>query len=380
MAAHGWSSGRPLNFQIRESSGNFDFYQFVRLLEMESKRTGAEYRFKSDLNQAFPTFEIKSLRREAPNTAHTDGPDRFVAETSNYCIAGYSGPLPESYQNWVREKNDRGEMVIADFLNIFNDRINYLRFDARSSSIQALDNSDPASNILSRDIAGVMGMVSGGLFERLTEYVQPADTDFSAANARMQRQARQAKRSLMALAGLISSRRIGAHIIGRILRTCFRVPVKVRDLVGGWKNLASDQVCNLGVKASRLGELCLLGTSAWDMNRSIRVSIGPLPFTAFVGFLPAIEFRRKTLVSRTYALFREFSRFITNRSVDVEVELLVEQETIEPVRIFTPDRQAETVFRLGLSTWLGRPTQTGVCRYRIGAFGGDAPEVMETGL
>lgn len=345
MATDGWRSGRPLNHQVRESSGSFDFFQLIQLLQLEieetesltrkkdASREATEFRFSADLGAGFPASDIRSVQPLSKRLGQQRNPNRLLAKTSNYCVASYSGPLPEAFSSWIISQKQLGNYAAADFLDIFNHRINLLRYEVGAASKNSLDRRHPTENLLAPAIASVMGMASSGLFEQL-----PLN-----------------KRSLLALAGLMANHRLGAHIVQRVLTALFRVPLQVRDLVGAWKDIASDQLCRLGTQASHLGELCILGSQTWDMHARIRTRVGPLPFSQLLDYLPAFEFKGELQASATFTAFEAMHRFLTNRAVDIEVSLEVDPASVPPPVLNSPVSLDQTWMRLGQSSWLGTP-------------------------
>ncbi len=345
MATDGWRSRRSLSRQIRDNSGSFDFFQLVQLLKLEleqsatSARRGLEpgsdrgFRFTADLGADFPASDIRYVGIPARRRGIGRSDTRLLAGTSNYCIAGYSGPLPEGFTDWIKQQQRDGNHATVDFLDIFNHRINLLRYEARAASEQALDRRHPTENLLADGISAVMGMATEGLYEQVN----------------------LSRRSLMSLAGMLANHRVGAHLIQRVLQKCFSVPIRVRDLVGAWKDIAVDQLCHLGRSASTLGELCILGRQTWDMRARMRASVGPLPFHELLTYLPDFTFRGEVQSSRTHGAFVALLRFLTNRSVDVDVRLEVDPETVPPGILECPQTVDQATMRLGQSAWLGKP-------------------------
>lgn len=350
MATDGWRSSRSLERQIRDNCGSFDFFQLTRLLERLVEQSSAEigkrehgpseFQFAADLGADFPVSDIRAVRRPARRFGTAIQPrDRLLAMTSNYCIAGYCGPLPEAFANWVLEQQRQGNYAAADFLDIFNHRINKLRYEAGKANKIGIENCHPSENLLADGISSVMGMGSDDLYQQL-----PLN-----------------RRSLMALAGLVANHRVGAHLIQRVLSACFSVKVAVRDMVGAWRDIAQDQWNYLNTSTSRLGELCILGTKTWDMRARIRTRVGPLSHERLMKFLPSFEFRREAQVSKTFTAFVAMQKFLTNRSVDIEVQLEVKPGSVKPLELRYPEAADKAWFRLGQSTWLGTPT--GLDRY-----------------
>ena len=343
MATDGWRSGRSLNQQIRDNSGSFDFYQLVNLLDLETREnvleaevmiasadnqrsTPTRYRFKADLSSSFPASDIRSVSVKRT-------PDMLVASTTNYCVSGYSGPLPEGFSDWIYQQQRSGQRATADFLDIFNHRANLLRFQTRSSSIQALDRRHPDSNLLADGIAATMGALDKLLSNRVP----------------------LSRRNLMSLAGLLANHRINAKLIQRVMSVCFGVPLSLSDLVGAWRDIAKDQICQLGVQSSNLGEICLLGKQTWDMKSRLRATVGPIPFSQLLTLLPDFDYRHQRQVSPKYHAFLAMWRYLTNGQVDIEVDLQVQPETVPKPYLRYPESADAAHFRLGQTSWLGCP-------------------------
>ena len=415
MATDGWRSSRTLKQQLRDSSGTFDYFQWVQLLDRESGQSDTpestdDYRFSADLDCAFPASEIRSLKPAQRRAGGLRKRKESIAKTSNYCVAGYSGPLPEPYTDWIREQQRYDNHATADFLDIFNHRINRLRYEAKTAVNPALDQQGPCANLLANGMSAAMGMLGDDLYQQVP----------------------LSRRSLMALAGLLSNHRTSAHLIERVLRACFKLPIEIRDLVGAWQDIADDQLCRLGRRASHLGELSILGQQIWDMRARVRANIGEIPFvtllelladadfvyperrrqdsessdideepedawpralripervdpddpniryehelqdlrsnallsmdklleSGFCGPLPVRHIERwvRNLRSRLYGPFVALVRFLTNRGVDVEVKLEVIPETVPALVLARPGQPEDARFRLGQTTWLGQPT------------------------
>lgn len=299
MATHGWRTGRTLKEQLFEEGSSFNYFQLIHLLErtnaqhqQESEDSShannkepklLEWKMSADLDSAFAVSEIRDIQvRQEKTSRDIEGDETednqsqqakfsLVAKTANYCIGGHLGPLPENYTDWIREQQREGRHAMADFLDIFNHRINLLRYEAKQSSAIALDHHQPEDSLVAPGISAVMGMLGIDLFEQIP----------------------LSKRSIMSISGLLATRRVSAHVIQRLLKKCFKIETKVTDVQAIWRDTVADQHWRLGQSGvSNLGELCLLGQKNLDMQGKIRIDIGPVPIQIYLALMPDFEFSR----------------------------------------------------------------------------------------
>lgn len=295
MATHGWRTGRTLKDQLIDEGASFNYFQLMHLLDLststaepdansKSENDGASensakainWRILADLEAGFPVNEIRSieLKKKRSLAAGATESEQVVARTSNYCIAGHQGPLPENYTDWLREQQRYGPSAMADFLDMFNHRINMLRYEVKKNSCLALDQRRPDEGQLAPGISASMGMLGEAMYEQLP----------------------LSKRSIMSLSGLLSGRRISARAIQRILQKCFGITAKVTDVVGAWRAISPDQLWQLGKEGvSNLGKLCVLGQKNMDMQGRIRIEMGPLSINKYLALLPDLEFSREQI-------------------------------------------------------------------------------------
>jgi type VI secretion system protein ImpH len=318
MAAHGWRSTRALSTQLREQFAGFDYYQLVRLLLAEAGSDAPErqaldrcVRFGADLSAAFPGREITRL--EEPDNA----PIRLG--TSNYCVAGVLGPLPEPFSEWLRERVREGDDAMLRFLDLFNHRLNTLRYSLKSRFNPGLNNRHPEHTDNAGYLAAVMGLSQPGLAEQL-----PVP-----------------KRALLAVAGLLSDQRRSAAMIGQVLGLFMDAEVRVEQLAGGWAAIEPEQHTALGRANSRLGGETPLGRRFWDPQGRIVLHLGPLAYGRFCALLPG---------GALHAGFVALVRHLTDRQVDSLVCLTLDPATL-PVRRLTAVSATGAGLRLGYTAW-----------------------------
>lgn len=163
----------------------------------------------------------------------------------------------------------------------------------------------------------------------LVALVDPTGTGGAAAWDRAELRF-QGRRSAGGLA-----RRLQALFPGATVRVEAGVPERVP--------IPDDQRCRLGAGASRLGEDCVLGGSLWNATGRFRVHLGPLDREAFEGLAPGGPLHR--------ALTELVDSWL-DVPLDWTLRVTLKAEAASAARLGAggPGR------RLGVDTWLGRPT------------------------
>lgn len=321
MAAASRDTDRPLSAQLRSDPTGFEFYQLVRLLRRERTHEAGlppierAVRFRSDLSLVFPAHEV---------TAVADRNDAPVAVTTpDYGVGGYLGPLPESFTEWAQARRADGDPAMADFLDIFSQRINVLRYQIKARVHTALDAERPERTAQAARLAAITGMREPELVSQL-----PVTT-----------------RALLGLAGVLANRRRSAAAVEQVLRGYLGANVHVLQFQGAWQRLARRDQTRLAQQNSRLGRDMVLGQRSWDQSARIEVRIGPLPFARFRELLPG---------GARHAALVAMLRFLTDRTVDCRVRLQLDGDP--PPSALTSD-PAHGV-RLAQVAWLP-PAQAG---------------------
>ena len=337
MAAHGWRSHRPLNVQVLQEYGDFDYYQLVRLSRRmlgsgrdhakpnpapdpiacgtladnrrpwdEPKEQEADERLNmhAELSSGFSGGEISGLRltqasNDGQNKDQDDGIDRITFANTNYCLNGTNGCLPAPYSEWAWELRRDGEHAMADFLDLFNDRVHLWRWRLKSSLHPGLANHHPDRGDYAAYLASLTGLLDPDLVEHL-----PVP-----------------RRTLLGLAGLLLDNRRSAAAITQTLEVLLGAEVELEPLQGRWLNIDAPQTNRLGGANSRLGEDCLLGRQWFDPQAAIGIRVAPLPYERICPLLPG---------GKRHAMLQDLLRLLTERRMDVFVTLQIEGGLPEP--------------------------------------------------
>ncbi len=354
MAAYGWHADRPLTERMRQNPNRFNFYQLVRLLLIERGGTTAtldnHLRFHANLDMAFPAHEVRAL-------AQTDHDALINIETGNYTLAGYMGPVPEPIVEQMIERLRDGDRAMPAFFDLFNHRINALRYQIKNASRLALNLLPPEATPVAKMLAALMGMSAPGLAEQLP----------------------LSERCWLGLAGLLANPRHSPAAVIRTLSHYLGASVAIESMVGAWRTLPSEDMTRLGLANQSLGQSTRLGTHAWMPAARITLRVAPLHYTQFCRLLPDRTLGETTppatranpphpaLGQSAYPGLTALLRFLLHRRQDAWVELHLKPETKPASRLTAkPYQRGENGngywgLRLGQTAWLSGQSDTPLC-------------------
>jgi type VI secretion system protein ImpH len=316
-----------------------NFYQAVRrlLIKPGSLPWSMDKRlhFHADLGHAFPGREITALEQPA-----ADAPIQVA--TPNYCLAGGLGPLPDAYADWLREQAREGRRAGVEFLDLFNHRLNALRFRLKQGRVPALENYPPERTDVGRGLAALSGL--GGL---------------------MGAEAAIPPRQWLGLAPyLTNARKSGSGLI-RVLARWLGAPVSLTPFIGAWRPIEAPDQLRLGRANHVLGRNTVLGNRVWDQQARVRLEIGPLDYTLFRRLLPPPAHHPDPEIHRPHRGLTDLVRLLLGGRQDCVVRLKVDTASVgraclaalprplgEPPH---PEGDNDAGLRLGETAWLGRP-------------------------
>lgn len=321
----GWQGKRSVEDWLMAEGYRFDFYQAVRLLELLDRSSvpvaeGPDarketVRFHSRVSFEFPASEVQEI---TPST----GPGEPAAMTVNFLgLAGALGPLPTSFTELLLDRVRSRDTGMRDFLDIFNHRLVSLMYRIRKVHRLQLNNDAPEDTHIAGYLRSFLGIGLPSLEKML-------DDDAGGIHSR----------ELLGYAGLLSRRPISASVLQQVLAHHFRIPVRIRQLVGAWRPLAVDQHTRIGFRLGqnqRLGSDALLGTRIWDQQGRFRIEIGPTSLARVQEFLPNGHSARP---------LARITRFYVGNSLDFTVRLRLKADEVPETRLGTA--------RLGWTSWL----------------------------
>lgn len=340
MASDGWRSDRPLKQQMAQEASRFNFYQLIRLLlierELDADQLDRAVRFQADLGQAFPAHEIHAVRLDAATPS--GGPAVAVVETANYALAGYLGPLPEALVDQMLARYRDGDVAWVRFLDMFNHRLNALRFQLKSMPRLALNLLPLTPEALERTPVARMLLSLIGL-----------------AEPELGKQLQLPVRSVLGLAGLLADRRRSIPLVTRVLSRFVGAAVTLSPFAGAWRPLSEGARTRLGRhgQGRNLGQSARLGRQAWLPSAAIGLSVGPLPYATYCRLLP----KRQGGEDDLYPRFSWLVRFLLDRRQDAWVQLRLAAAETPSAALSAQGRRitgqgVEYGLRLGQTAWL----------------------------
>lgn len=275
-AAHGHATP-SLIAELFARPEAFDFFQAVRLLERAAALAGdreavggdrsperESVRFRVRPALAFATSEVVEAKR-----GEAGAPPELAV--SFFGFVGPAGVLPQHYTELAIERQQLRDTTLRDFLDLFHHRALSLFYRAWARSrlacayerhLGARRGEDP----FTRALLGLVGHGLGALRGR-----RVIDDSF-----------------LLYASGHMSSRRRTAQGLRQVVADLVRVPVRVEELVGSWLEIPPEERCALGAQDARssLGAGATLGARAWDVQREVRLVLGPLSLRDFERLCP----------------------------------------------------------------------------------------------
>jgi len=343
----------------------FDFFQAVRVLEWMSRRgskTGPEsaarpvgqdsspeeevVRFRAQTSLSFPPGPIAGFGdaqqiEGSPGQSEAGRGNKGAAppemSVSFLGLIGPSGVLPQHYTRMVLDRVRAKDFALRDFLDLFNHRITSLFYRAWEKERFAVgyerckaDLAGREEDLFTRALYCLVGLGTAGLRER---------TDVGDA-------------ALIYYAGHFSHHPRSALGLKQILGDYFGHVFEVQQFQGQWLYLNNEDRSLLPSRQhpkgqnSMLGMGLVVGERVWDVQSRFRLTVGPLRYREFCGFMPDGDIL-KGLVQMT--------RLYVGAELDFDVQPVLRADEVPACRLggdagFEP--------KLGWNTWLvSRPLE-----------------------
>ncbi len=300
--------------QLRREPHRFEFFQAVRLLELESSLAGNQASIGFDIP---PQREVVRLRAapslsfpssSLPQTATSENQTTELRQSA-LTLVGTLGTLPQHYSELLLKRIQLKDYSLRDFLDAFQHRSasffyrawRKYRFPFEFEHARPRGKRDDDFTLTLRALVGLG--TSGLMRDEAPEWMY-----FSGLFA-------DPRRSQVGLEGL--------------LKDVLDTPVEVEQFVGRWLELEPEQCSRLssaqgGGDFHRLGMGFVLGTRVWDVQSTIRARVGPLRRADFVSLLPGTP-----RLARVERLVRDY----LNADISCEMELSLAPGDAAPVRL-----------------------------------------------
>ena len=328
----------------------FDFFQATRLLQLLAWEKGKGHsrtcqvgvgfdgppadepvQYCSLPSHTFPAGPIHEIEEAQSDNFGTIPPKMHVSFMG---LTGPSGVLPDHYTSQMIERCHQRykDYALRDFFDLFNHRTISLFYRASEKyrfpfayerlvrSEQKRLQDDPFTAML----YSIVGLGTPGLRRRM-EFDDEA---------------------VLFYGGLFSDLPRSAVSLEQALSDYLCLPVNIRQFVGTWLRLKTDDQSSMpttdrpqGQNLS-LGVTAIAGSRVWDVASCFRICVGPLNYAQFLQLTPG-KIGLKVL--------SQFVRLYVGMEFDLEVQVILNKEDIPPCR---PGDTSAASPRLGYNTWL----------------------------
>jgi type VI secretion system protein ImpH len=343
---------------------NFEFFAALQVFALAGVEPigGASgplgrVRFRVPPSLAFPPSDLCDL---APAR---EGPWQAELTVAFLGLIGPSGVLPRHYTTLVYERVRRGDRALADFFDLFHQRLltlfaaagekyrferTYLRAERAAADCRAqgpqvwrsfLCEQRPKADLFSQILLDLAGM--GPPLLRLKESVRSAPV----------RRTEVADEILRFFAGGLAQRHRNAAMLAQMIAALLGVDVQIVPLVGQWLALPQEYQTCLGTVAGgsgggpsaalpRLGQSTVVGSRIRELEGRFRIRLGPLKLTTFLRLLP---------VGDRFRWLAHLVRLYVGPALDFEIQPVLEGSEVPWCQLGASGAAAP---RLGWNTWI----------------------------
>ena len=235
-------------------------------------------------------------------------------------LFGPQGPLPLHLTEYARERiRNEGDKTFSHFADVFHHRMLCLFY-------RAWGNSQPTVNY-DRPENDRFAFYIGSLFGIGTEALRRRDA--------------LPDRAKLFYAGHLACQAKHADGLSAMLRGFFRVPVRIKEFVGEWMDIAIPDQTRLGLSKAigALGQSTVVGARVWGCQHKFRVVVGPMTLKQYQAFLPG-----GTSLGRLSAVVRNY----IGDELEWDANLVLKRAEV-------PELCLDGGAQLGWTTWLGNP-------------------------
>jgi len=252
----------------------YDFYQVMRRFECaysDLPRWGMALRPRDEPLRLGQDPELTFA--PAPLSSFTAGGSGRHARLAVrlFGLLGPNGPLPLHLTEYARERQlHAGDRTFARFLDMLSHRFVAFFYRAWAQSQPTVAADRPGEDRFHAFIGALIGIAPPAFRNR----------DSVPDEAKL------------AAAGLLAQQVRSADGLRSILAAYFHVPVRLREYIGHWLDLARKDQSTLAATHSRLGEGAVLGRRVYDRQYRFRIELGPLSRALYESFLPTGDLLR----------------------------------------------------------------------------------------
>ncbi len=268
----------------------FEFHQAVKLLEYlypDAVPFGETTKIDEEVVSVKSRVFLDSMASDiySLENALLDPPIPHTHPTLNVNfmgIAGIQGPLPYPYTEMIIQRLRQEDPSLKDFLDIFNHRLISILHRIRKQYLISLNTKSPEKTDIATGLNAFLGIGQKTLKDRL----------------------HVPDRSLLNYAGLYWTHPHSAGGLESILKSYFKIPLRIEKCVGKWRLIQKEQRTYIGRNGQWqvLGQGAALGKRAWDQQGHFRIHLGPLTTNQLDFFLPfGTGFERLNDLTKLYA-------------------------------------------------------------------------------
>ena len=234
-------------------------------------------------------------------------------------LFGPHGPLPLHLTDYALERARRHkDPTFLRFADLFHHRFLSLFYRAWASAQPTVSADRPAADRFGDYIASLCGL---GL-----PTLQQRDAMLDGAKRHF--------------AGWLQCGAKNAEGLEAMIGAYFQVPVRIREFIGEWLEIAPRDRCRLGAtpETGTLGVTAIAGTRVFECQHKFRLHLGPLGLSVFERFLPGGDGLVALIAVVRNQVGDEYAW---------DLQLILRHEEVPPLCLGSPTA------RLGWTSWLG---------------------------
>ncbi len=333
MATTHWRTGHSVEDLFSQNDVNWSFYQLLRILmpmglseDELLANLHQSIRFRACQKTDFPPAEIRQLKPLKNINQKGIGSNKSweISCVINN-ISGLGGPIAEPFNEMLRQNSRDGEGEMSDFFDIFNQRIQILRYLSRVTTDSSLSNSNAQSSRQGK----FMLALSGNYYQQHRKIYN------------------QSESTLLGLAGGLANRRLGLPVVSKLLKKVMNLElIKMNSLQGKWLDIDKSDHIKLGQSNHRLSQQATLGTKVWDQHAVVELVIGGFDHVRAQKLIPD---------GKEHQQLKQLLDWITDCRCDCRVTLVFAQQQNYQLEL---SKSSSAKVRLGYTSWLPEKRKT----------------------